>query len=69
MGKCEKLDAEIRFCASGGYFTVMVWRGWDAPDPQEKASDIQAQVQELAKQYPQVACYCFDQFSTLLYAL
>ena len=69
MSECKKLDAEVRFCASGEYFTVMVWRGWDSPDPQDEAKHIQTQVRELVGQYPQVACYCFDKFSTLLYAL
>ena len=68
MGECEKLDAEIRLCISGGYFTVMVWRGWDAPDPQNDAKYIQSQIRALAEHYPQVVCYCFDEYSTLLYA-
>ena len=69
MVACGKLDAEIRFCAKNLCFTVMVWRGWDSPDPESNAKEIQEQVKELAKQYPGVACYCFDDHSTLLYAI
>ena len=69
MEQCEGLDAEIRFCIQDGYFTVTVWSGWDKPDSQHRAKEIQAQVRALSKQYPLVACYCFDEFSTLLYAL
>lgn len=69
MEKCRKLDAEIRFSARNRNFTVMVWQGWDAPDPKNHAKAIQTQVKELAKQYPRVTCYCFDDFSTLLYVV
>lgn len=67
MGECEKLDVEIHPCISGGYFTAMVWRGWDVPDPQHHARNIQMRIRALAEHYPQVVCYCFDEYSTLLY--
>ena len=58
MEECSKLDAEIRFCTGNLCFTAMVWQGWDSPDPEGKAKEI-----------PRVACYCFDDHSTLLYAI
>ena len=69
MEACKELDAEIQFNARNLCFTAMVWQGWDSPDPHSKAKEIQMQIKELAKQYPQVACYCFDDYSTLLYAI
>lgn len=69
LGECQRLGAEIRLCPEHRYFTAMVWRGWDTPDPQNKAKEIQVQIRSLAKQYPHVVCYCFDDFSTLVYAI
>lgn len=69
MRECQGLDAEIRFSAQHQCFSVTVWRGWDSPDPENQAKEIQTQVKELARQYPRVVCYCFDEFSTLLYVV
>lgn len=69
MEECSKLDAEIQLCAGNLCFTAMVWQGWDSPDPEGRAKEIQTQIKELAKHYPRVACYCFDDHSTLLYAI
>ena len=33
------------------------------------AQAVQEQIKEWAEQYPNVVCYCFDSFSTLLYVL
>lgn len=36
---------------------------------QLEAQAVQEQIKEWAEQYPNVVCYCFDSFSTLLYVL
>lgn len=69
MRECSDLDAEIRFNAKNLCFTVMVWRGWDSPDPKSNAKEIQMQVKAMSEQYPHVVCYCFDDHSTLLYVI
>lgn len=69
MDRCMELGAEITFRPQYRCFIVMVWRGWDSPDPQNQAKDIQMQVKALAEQYPHVVCYCFDEYSTMLYVV
>lgn len=67
LDECRKLEAEVRFHPQHRCFTVMVWSGWDYPDPYHLAEAVQMKVRALAKQYPFVVCYCFDEFSTLVY--
>lgn len=69
MDRCKELDAEVEFHPQSKCVTVMVWRGWDSPDPQDRAKDIQLQIKVLAEQYPHVVCYCFDKYSTMLYVV
>ena len=39
-------------------------------DPARRAAQaIQDQIKEWSKQYPNVVCYCFDGYSTLVYVL
>ena len=66
---CQGFEAEIRPHLQCNYFTVMVWKGWDHPDPTYIAENVQAQIKALAEQYPDVVCYCFDRFSTLIYVV
>ena len=69
MSQCMELDAEVKYCPQYRCFTVMVWRGWDAPDPQSHAKELQMKVKGLSEQYPHVICYCFDEYSTMLYII
>lgn len=66
---CRELGAEIRSFPEERYFTATVWDGWDQADPKEPALAIQRQIKEKTAQYANLVCYCFDPFSTLVYAL
>lgn len=66
---CRGLEADIRHHPQHNYFTVMVWKGWDHPDPKHIAENVQARIKVLAEQYPDIVCYCFDRFSTLIYVV
>ncbi len=66
---CRALGAEVRYYPEDNYLTAMVWKGWDWPYDEGPARAIQRQIQEKAAQYPGLVCYCFDPFSTLVYAV
>ena len=38
-------------------------------EAQRKAQEVQDRIKKWSEQYPNVICYCFDSFSTLLYVL
>ena len=66
---CQELGAEVRFRPEHGCFTAMVWDGWDRPHDTGAAQTVQQQIQRQTAQYPGLVCYCFDPFSTLVYAI
>lgn len=66
---CRELGAEVRYHPDDRYFTAMVWEGWQWPYNEETARTIQQQIQQYAAQFPNLVCYCFDPFSTLVYAI
>lgn len=66
---CRSLGADVRFHPAQRYLTAMVWEGWAWPHDEGPARAIQRQIQEKTAQYPGLVCYCFDAFSTLIYAL
>ena len=68
LGICQRLGAETRYHPEHRYFTAMVWTGWDTPCGMGEALAVQQKIQRIAAQYPAVVCYCFDPFSTLVYA-
>jgi hypothetical protein len=63
------LGAEVRYHPEHGYFTAMVWGGWDNAFDVKSAQAVQRQIQRQSAQYPGIVCYCFDAFSTLVYAV
>ena len=67
--RCESLGAEVRYCPQRGYLTAMVWNEPGAPSELERALDIQRTIQQEAVQYPEIVCYRFDPYSTLLYRI
>ena len=79
LGKTAQLEAMCSFCRVLGaevcynplhrYFTAMIWDGWDAPYDEGPAFAVQQKIQQQAAQYPDLVCYCFDPFSTLIYAI
>ncbi len=64
---CRELGAEV--CQSPEYrhFTAMLWE--DDEWSEAEARSIQQTIQKLANRYPGLVCYCFDAFSTLVYAV
>ena len=67
--ECQSLGADVRYHPIQGYLTAMVWDGWDWPYDEGSARSIQEHIQAKAAQYPGLVCYCFDAFSTLVYAV
>ncbi len=60
------LRAELRI--DTGRMTVTVPPPWDAVR-ERRARQLQQSIQEWSKEHPELVCYCFDPFSTLLYRL
>ena len=68
LEQCVQLNADVRPNIEQGYFTVTVPPPWNI-SAQLVAQAVQEQIKEWAEQYPNVVCYSFDSFSTLLYVL
>ncbi len=68
LEQCAHLNADVRPRTDKGYFTVTVPPPWNGP-AQRKAQEVQDRIKKWSEQYPNVICYCFDSFSTLLYVL
>ena len=66
---CRALGAEVRYRPEHGCFTAMIWDGWAWPHDEGLAQAVQQQIQRQTAQYPDLVCYCFDPFSTLVYAV
>lgn len=66
---CSRLGLEIQYHPDALYFTAIA----SCPDcifpPEEDAWALQKQIQRESTQYPGLVCYCFDPFSTLVYAV
>lgn len=65
---CDELPVIVSFQRDQQSVTVSIPPPWDAA-AEMKAMKIQETIKEWSKQYPNVVCYCFDSFSTLLYVL
>ena len=62
------LRADIGYAPEQLAITVAVPPPWDgAAEPDALAA--QQRIKEWSEQYPELVCYCFDSFSTLLYVL
>lgn len=66
---CKGLGVEVDFRPESSYFTAMDWKNWNLFFNEARALSIQQQIKEKTAQYPQLMCYCFDPYSTLVYAL
>lgn len=64
---CRSMGAEVRQYAKQSHFTAMFWE--DEGLDEAHALTVQRKIQELTAQYPRLACYCFDPFSTLVYSI
>lgn len=67
MAVCERLGAEVRYRPEQAHFTAMIWE--DGASSEGYARSIQTRIQEKTAQYSDLVCYCFDAFSTLVYAV
>lgn len=68
LEQCRELPAEVQYKPEHLSATVIVPPPWDMVAEKE-AICTQNKIKEWAEQYPNVVCYCFDSFSTLLYVL
>lgn len=68
LSDCRDIDADVRYHPQHRRMTIMVWEDGTAADEQ-RALSIQQQIQQRSAQYPRLVCYCFDPFSTLVYAV
>ena len=67
--QCSSLPADVRSCLENGYFTVTVPPPWNMSN-QKVAQEVQDKIKGNGQgRYTGVVCYCFDNFSTLLYVL
>lgn len=64
LNVCRGLDADVRCSAADGHITVQAWEG-----RAELARSVQQTLLQQSAQYPNIVCYCFDEFSTLIYAV
>lgn len=61
---CLALDADVRRSTLDGHITVLVPEGRS-----ELAHSVQKRLMQQSALYPNIVCYCFDEFSTLIYAV
>ena len=62
---CNALGADVRYSPEHGHLTVLAWES----EGEQRALFIQRQIQLATANYPELVCYCFDPFSTLVYAI
>ena len=61
---CRTLGADVRYDPRYHHLVVLAWEH----DGEDRARFIQKQIQLQASRHPGLICYCFDPFSTLIYA-
>lgn len=61
---CRALGADVRYDSRYRHLVVLAWEY----KGEEQAHFIQKQIQCQASRHPGLVCYCFDPFSTLVYA-
>lgn len=66
LAVCQTLDADVRYSTRYRHITV---HAWDESDGSVNAEAIQRLLREQAPKYPNIVCYCFDPYSTLIYAI
>lgn len=64
LDTCRNLDADVRCDPEYRHLTVLSWE--DKGDYHARL--VQEQIQRQTAQYPGLKCFCFDPFSTLVYA-
>lgn len=62
---CNALGADVRYDPKYGHLTALARESVG----EEHALFIQQQIQRQTAELPGLVCYCFDPFSTLVYAI
>lgn len=62
---CKALGADVRYDPKYGHLTALAWES----EGEEHSLFIQQQIQWQTAKLPRLVCYCFDPFSTLVYAI
>jgi len=62
---CRTLGADVRYYPGYGHLTALAWES----EGEQRALSIQQQIRRQTAKYPGLVCYCFDVFSTLVYAI
>jgi len=62
---CRSLGADVRYYPEHGHLTALAWES----EGKQHALSIQQQIQRQTAKYPDLVCYCFDAFSTLVYTI
>lgn len=67
---CERLGAVIGENPDHPhYFTATMREAWADDGQRVRAALIQRGIRSAAEQCPDIVCYCFDTFSTLIYVI
>lgn len=69
LALCRGLDADVRYSSADGRINVQVREEWGDPARAELARAVQKTLLQQSARYPNIVCYCFDNFSTLIYAI
>ncbi|ADL03721.1 hypothetical protein [Lacrimispora saccharolytica] len=65
---CRRLKSDVHFYGGDCYFTVLVPPPWNT-ETERFAQEQQEKIKKWSEQYPDIICYCFDTYSTLVYVL
>lgn len=66
---CRDLELDIRYDPECGHFTALAWENGIHSCNEETACSLQKAIKEQTARYPNLVCYCFDPFSTLVYTI
>lgn len=69
MEKCRELNVDLRGDPQGKHFTALAWEDPSDALDEVRALLIQQKIKRMTGQYPDLVCYCFDPFSTLVYTV
>lgn len=62
---CRGMGADVRYCPEHRYLTALAWE----EEGERQARSLQQEIQRWTAAHPELVCYCFDTFSTLVYAI
>ena len=66
---CQGLDVDVEFDPRYSYFTATTAADISCTGGEDEARDIQKQIQKESSNCSKLVCYCFDPYSTLVYAI